>query len=526
MNIKSILFLLLSCCGIARAQRETVPSFSSTLTDSLHYNVEMQGSFADGKTPLWLNANKQGLSSLDNANGYLRASLAKPMLNDSRQHWELAYGVDLVVPAGYTSDFVIHQAYAQIRWHHGVLTVGSKENHLNLKNDLLSSGSQTLGINARPVPQVRLALPDYWTLPFGNGWLYLKGHIAYGKMTDEGWQHDFTSKASDYADGVLYHSKAGFFKIGNDERYMPFSVEMGLEMAAVYGGKAYLRQPDGTFVVSDGKGGLKGMWDAFFPGGADTGETTYKNVSGNQLGSWMLRFNWKEETWRFGFYVDKFFEDHSGMFMLDYDGYGEGEEWMTRKDRRYFMYNFKDWMLGAELNFTRNRWITDVVLEYLYTKYQSGPIYHDHTINIADHVAGRDNYYNHYIYPGWQHWGQVIGNPLYRSPIYNDDGVIEVKNNRTSAVHLGIAGRPYDNFNYRFLVSCQDGLGSYFRPYTKKHHNVSLMLETCYRFTGKTLRGCLLKVAGGLDTGKILGHNYGFQITFSKTGLLGRLPRE
>ena len=90
-------------------------------------------------------------------------------------------------------------------------------------------------------------------------------------MTDEGWQHDFTGKASGYADGVLYHSKAGFFKIGNDERYMPFSVEMGLEMAAVYGGKAYLRQPDGTFVVSDGKGGLKGMWDAFFPGGADTG---------------------------------------------------------------------------------------------------------------------------------------------------------------------------------------------------------------------------------------------------------------
>ena len=38
-------------------------------------------------------------------------------------------------------------------------------------------------------------------------------------------------------------------------------------------------------------------------------------------------------------------------------------------------------------------------------------------------------YYNHYIFVGWQHWGQVIGNPLYLSPIYNGDGLIMVENN-------------------------------------------------------------------------------------------------
>ena len=56
---------------------------------------------------------------------------------------------------------------------------------MQLKNQTLSSGSQTLGINARPVPQVRIALPEYWQLPFGGGWLHLKGHIAYGMMTDD-----------------------------------------------------------------------------------------------------------------------------------------------------------------------------------------------------------------------------------------------------------------------------------------------------------------------------------------------------
>ena len=65
---------------------------------------------------------------------------------------------------------------------------------MNLKNSRLSSGSQTLGINARPVPQVRLALEDYWSIPFTKDWLQVKGHVAFGMQTDEGWQHEFTDK--------------------------------------------------------------------------------------------------------------------------------------------------------------------------------------------------------------------------------------------------------------------------------------------------------------------------------------------
>ena len=42
------------------------------LLKGLEYKVEMQGSFSKGHTPLWLNANKYGLSSLGATNGYLR----------------------------------------------------------------------------------------------------------------------------------------------------------------------------------------------------------------------------------------------------------------------------------------------------------------------------------------------------------------------------------------------------------------------------------------------------------------------
>ena len=158
---------------------------------------------------------------------------------DDGHKWGIGYGVDVAVPLNYTSNFVVQQAYIEGRWLHGTLTIGAKQQPMQLKNNSLSSGSQTLGINARPVPQVRIALADYWTLPFANGWLHLKGHIAYGKMTDDNWQHNFTNRQNKYADNVLYHSKAGYLKLGNDEVFCPWSLEVGLEMASLFGGTAY-----------------------------------------------------------------------------------------------------------------------------------------------------------------------------------------------------------------------------------------------------------------------------------------------
>lgn len=513
--ISSLCLLATALSLWAQAWEDSNPG-KRDLAEGLQYQTEAQASVADGQTPLWLNANKYGLSSLDETNGYLRAGIFRPLNVDTLRRWGIGYGVDMVVPAGYTSDIIVQQAYGELRWLYGVLTVGSKEYPMELKNNQLSSGSQTLGINARPVPQVRVALPDYWVLPFGNGWLRMKGHIAYGRMTDDKWQKTFTNQQHQYAEDVLYHSKAGYLKIGNEDQFYPFSVELGLEMAAEFGGTAYQEQNDGTLIPVKGQGGLKGMKDAFIPGGSDSGEGVYENVSGDQLGSWMIRFNYEKDTWKVSLYGERFFEDHSGMLFVDYDGYDEGENWLNKKKRRYLVYDFKDMLVGFEFNKKYGTWFRDFVAEYLYTRYQSGPIYHDHTPNIADHIGGVDNYYNHYIYTGWQHWGQVIGNPLYRSPINNDDGTIYVKDNRFMAFHLGLSGQPYPRIGYRLLATWQEGLGTYEKPYTRKHHNVSAMAEVKYSLN----HNWDVKAAFGMDTGYILGHNYGGQLTITKTGIL------
>lgn len=521
MKVHLLILLLLSVSGVSFSQNDDGEKGGIPLGKGLGYNVEMQSTFSDGRTPLWMNANRHGLSSLETGNGYFRAGVFRPLRTDSARRWGIGYGVDLAVPYNFTSNFVVQQAFAEGRWLHGSLTVGSKQYPMELKNNRLSSGSQTLGINARPVPQVRLALPDYWTLPFGSGWIHLKGHIAYGRMTDDSWQHDFTGKRSKYADDVLYHSKAGYLKIGNEDRFCPFSIELGLEMASTFGGTSYLPDGQGGMTAVKGKTGLGAYWKAFLPGGADAGETTYQNVEGNQVGSWLVRMNWDTEMWRMSIYADKYFEDHSAMFQLDYDGYGEGDEWQVKKKHRYLLYDFKDIMLGAEFRMKYDRWVNSVVFEYIYSKYQSGPIYHDHTSAVPDHIGGKDNFYNHGIYTGWQHWGQVIGNPLYRSPIYNSDGTISVQDNRFMAFHLGIDGRPLERLTYRLLASWQEGLGTYDDPYDKKHHNVSFLVEGEYAFGGRLLEGWSVRGGYAMDFGRILGNNFGFQLTVAKTGLIG-----
>ena len=130
-------------------------------TDNMLYKVEGQVSTADGQTPLWLTANRYGLSSIDAQNGYLRASLfSSPGWSPVEPKWKIGYGLDVVIPYNYTSKAVVQQCYADVDYRLLRLTGGATEHPMAFRNNSLSSGSQTLGINARPVPEVRIGLPE------------------------------------------------------------------------------------------------------------------------------------------------------------------------------------------------------------------------------------------------------------------------------------------------------------------------------------------------------------------------------
>jgi hypothetical protein len=490
--------------------------FPLLLLGQVEIDTEAQLSLSNGRNPLWLNANKYGLSSLDHTNGYVRAGAFRPLSLDSMRRWGWSAGADIAVTGGYTSTVVVHQAYAELRWLKGLLTVGAKEQPLELKDQRLSTGSQTLGINARPVPAVRLSMPDYWDIPGLDKWLGVKGHISYGLTTDSRWQKDFTDRRSDYTENVRLHTKAGYLRIGQPHR--PLTVELGMEMACQYGGKSHLFILGQESVVENEQG-LKGMWHALVPGGEEVLEKdmVYKNTSGNHVGSYVARVNYDQPTWGVSLYADHFFDDQSQMFFYSNISYGDDGNWKEKSGRRYLVFDLKDMMLGLELRVKNSPWLEKFVVEYLYTKYQSGPIYHDHSEHLTDHIAGQDNYYNHSVFAAYQHWGQVMGNPLYMSPLYNADGRITVADNRFAAWHFAATSQPMPGLRYRLMCTWQRGLGTYLRPYSNPRRNVSLMAEAEYSFP-KDSRFAGFSIIGAVasDRGSLLGDNTGMQLTVAK----------
>jgi hypothetical protein len=131
---------------------------------------------------------------------------------------------------------------------------------------------------------------------------------------------------------------------------------------------------------------------------------------------------------------------------------------------------------------------------------------------VTTQLAGVDNYYNNSLKPGWQHWGQTLGNPLYRSPIYNENENLIFQCNRFTAWHIGIAGQPTRNLHYRLRASWQEGLGTYDIPYPNPKRNVSVGIETNYN-ADQLLQGLSIRTSFGFDRGELLGNNTGGMLT-------------
>lgn len=470
-----------------------------SIDNQINYHVERQLTFGNGNNPLWLNANKYGLSSVKPNNGYLRIGADGHQILGETGNWSLDYGADVAAAYNFTSSFIVQQLYAGIKYKNIGLWIGSKERPANLKNAELSSGSQTLGINARPIPDVRIEIPEYVSLLRGRTWLSFKFHLGYGITTDNNWQKDFAAPGTKYNSSYFCHTKSGFIKIG-DENLFPLVGEVGLESATQFGGTSY-NTYEGSNRNVKCSSGLKDFIHALYGGGSDPTDI-YKNAEGNTLGSWLFSLSYKFGNARARVYLDHFFEDHSQLFM---------------------QYGWKDGLYGCELTLPKNPVVGSFVYEYVRTDYQSGPVYHDGNATLPDQISSTDNYYNHLIYTGWQHWGQAIGNPLYTSPINNDDHRIYFQNNRFRAHHFGINGDPLSTLHYRLLCTYSENWGTYEFPFDDKKYNTSFLGELT--FSPKHLghwntSGNSVRCSFAFDRGHLLGNNTGFQISFISNGLL------
>lgn len=509
----SLLFLLFTAWGFfldAHAQ----PLWYE-MDHEVHLDVEAQATVGRGENaPFWLTSNRNGLAGMDARNGALRLFLHRPVEADSDRVWHVGYGLEGALTYGNTSRLMLQQAYAEVDFQKSRFTLGQKVQQPEINHPTLSTGAWVLGNNARPVPMLRWELYDWWNIAGDGNWAALKLHVAYGMMTDGGWQEDYLLPQKHYAKRALLHTKSGYLRLGNPD-FSPFIFVGGLEMATQFGGHIYNvgRQAQDNYSL---RVGTKDFWYAFWgKGGSDpTDGAGYENSAGNTLGAWRAALTYRHPAgaWSVKAYYDHYFEDQSQLF---------------------FQYGWYDGLWGIEFNLPRNRFVSTLVGEYVRMDHQSGPVYHDHTPQVPDQVSGVDNYYNHNLYQGWQNYGRSMGNALFASPIYKRDGTLDFSYNRFRTYHFGVAGQPTPDINYRLLYTHLWSWGTYAVPLPEVRHQHSFLAEVrvglpnlAQRRLGRDFHersltaGWSIGAAVAFDGGTLLGRNFGLQLSIMKQGLL------
>lgn len=458
--------------------------------------AEVSGTASSGTfAPLWLSSNRQGMVSPYDNSSYERlgALYATPLghATDSARQWRMEAGADVMLTQGAQYTFFVHQLYAALSWRKARLTVGQRERHVDLRNNALTSGGLSQGINAQPIPEI-LGEMDYFTFPGTRGWWQIRGRLGYGRTTDGAWQERWVSqeKGTRYTSNILYHEKAMYWRFGREERF-PLTFEIGLQMMTQFGGTTYHVGYEATPHPEDGSA----IWHAFWPmGSQDPTDGMNPNCAGNTVGSYNMAAVWHGRDWQGRAYFERVFEDQS-MLTTQYGIY--------------------DHLLGLDITLPKNPYVSAVLVEHLSTTDQAGPVYHDSTKNLPESYTGMDNYYNHGAYCGWQNWGMSLGTPLLTAPIYNAGHTLRFLNNRVRAWHIGLSGQPAPWLSWRVLATWTRNWGTYSEPFSDVLRQQHYMAEATA--APPFAPGWRLTAAVGCDHGTLLGNTVGATLTVRRT---------
>ena len=482
-----------------------LPAGLAAQTD-LELKFETAGVTGGGDhAPFWHTSNRQGLPSISNSNGYTHfAALGSTVLPYG---FDMGYGADFGAGAGLENNLFLHQLYFDLNYKWLGVSAGMKERWSD-KNHTLSTGALTWSGNSRPIPEVRAGIPEFVSIPFLGNWVALKGHIGYGRFTDDRWRREHDDIP--YVDGVLFHSKSAFLRFGDFDRF-PLQVTIGLEMNNLFGGIRHMANADRQMPSN-----AAAYWTVLFPFHQVEQQG---DEDGDNLGSWHLNFDYKLNDWHIGAYYEHFYEDHSSWLGIEYKNNTQGE-----KDFIFFGFrrNWFDGLFGLEVNAPDNiRFFRSAVVEFLNTRGLCGPICHSASCNtdgmyVIEEVDGRDGMYNHSIYSSYTHWGYAIGNPVLVSPVYNTGNYNHFRSNRARMFHLGVDGGITDNIDYRVLATTTTHWGQYGAPLKEIEHVTSVMLELSYLMGDNYDWKFSLSGAMDFDSGDLLGNNKGVMLTITK----------
>lgn len=480
-------FAALSLSATIFAQNEGEP-------DATVYKAKVFGSAATGaNTPFWITSNRYGVVPMDAGNGYLRASVIHNQHFGTGFRW--GAGLDAVVAAPRQKNVFIQQLYAEIGYKCLLLSAGSKERYSSLWDRNLSSGDMVESANARPIPEVNLSIPEFTTIPRTKGWAQFKGDFAVGRSFDSDYLESFANPKQTYIKDVLWHHKSLFLQIKDTHGDFPFALALGVRDIAQWGGTS--TNPKIGVQPHSFKDFIRVVCG--MSGGEDATESDQINVLGSHYGSYDFKLSYTRKDLVLHAYYQHYYNDKSGM-VFD---------------------NGTDGLWGIQADLSTLPWLRKVVVEYLVTMNQSGPLHYilfDHETHPG-RGGGDDDYYNNYEYlTGLSYFNRGLGSPLIPDPEYNKDGKLGFRNNRVRAWHFGAEGDLSKQVSYRVLFAATTGWGRSMAPFLNKKSGTSCLVDIAY--THPRLEGWTFTGSVAADTGTMIGKSTGFSLSVAKRGIL------
>ena len=438
-------------------------------------------------------SNKYGTVPLQSGNAFLRTGITHHQSLGKELHWSA--GMDVIAVTPRYNNFYLQQLYAAIQYKSLNLTIGSHENYSSLWDKELSSGDMVHSPNARPIPEINISVPKFTTIPFTGKHLQFRGNTAFGRSFDSKYLQSFANENEYYIKDVLWHHKSLQLRFLDPEKRFPFTAVAGMRHHAQWGGTS--NNPE----IGKEPRSFKDLLRIIFgkAGGENSSITNRYNVLGNHYGSYELQFGYLGNGFDVHIYSQHFFDDVSGMEL----------------------YNFPDGLWGLQVDIPNFTWINKIVVEYLDTRNQSGPLHYlwfDRDI-YPGHGGGNDNYYNNIEYTtGVSYFNRGIGSPLLTSPEYNKNNALGFKNNRVSAYHLGFQGYLSKQHLYHILVTSSENWGTMLSPFLKKKNNLSCAAKITY--CHPRLEDWFFSGEIAADFGSLYGNTAGIIFSIKKIGIL------
>lgn len=441
----------------------------------------------NGTLPMWAYADKYGVVPMSN-NVLLEASVFSDF--NKKHKIQFAYGFSA---AGFIArgdnNLLIDELYASAKWKFIRVDAGMIRPDIEYNGVSSTNGNLVYSTNSRNMPGINIRT-DYFSFPFIDRFIEFKANLAEYRMIDER-----------YIEDTRLHHKSLFVKL---KPYRRLELIVGIDHYGMWGGDSPTtgKQPSS----------LKDYIRIFFgsEGDANSSLSSQLNVLGNHLGREHFKINYLGDEFTLSAYHDIPFEDRSGI------------KFRTVPDGLYGLYFGKR---------DKSAWISDVIYEFYYTKYQAGP-YHDRPATPEEMegqdpnshwygkviIGGNDNYYNHGEYlSGWTSYERTISSPFFNPIKVNADHSITL-NNRLVAHYIGLKGTAWKKIPYSARFSYSMNYGTYGMPLTDKPKQFSFGLEAGLHHIKKLPFKMDLGVYG--DIGKLYENSIGFSLKLSRKDII------